>query len=88
MTGIIFSIVILRVGHRRHDDTYYTQRAPTTTWQVRKNTMTQSGITQTTAASTTTAAVAGSSNVDVYGTAMKANDDEFELHSFSTKVVV
>ncbi|KAI0673994.1 hypothetical protein C8Q78DRAFT_1068177 [Trametes maxima] len=30
LTGIIFSIVILRVGRQRHDDTFYTTQQPTT----------------------------------------------------------
>ncbi|OCH87925.1 hypothetical protein OBBRIDRAFT_836991 [Obba rivulosa] len=36
LTGIIFSIVILRVGHQRHDDSYYTQQPATMSWAVAK----------------------------------------------------
>lgn len=45
LTGIIFSIVILRVGHQRHDDSYYSQKpTQTITWAVAKGTRGQSSM--------------------------------------------
>ncbi|KAL1941817.1 hypothetical protein VTO73DRAFT_6817 [Trametes versicolor] len=45
LTGIVFSIVILRVGHQRHDDSYYSQKpTQTITWAVAKGTRGQSSM--------------------------------------------
>ncbi|KAI0652735.1 hypothetical protein C8Q79DRAFT_118161 [Trametes meyenii] len=45
LTGIIFSIVILRVGLQRHDDTFYTTQQPTTiiSWAGMKRTTRMGG---------------------------------------------
>ncbi|KAI0765179.1 hypothetical protein C8Q74DRAFT_1204758 [Fomes fomentarius] len=74
LTGIIFSIVILRVGHRQHDDMYYTQKAVNTTWVVRRNV--------TTSTTGTVTAIAGSSKLDIGG-----GEDDVELGPFTTSNV-
>ena len=86
MTGIIFSIVILRVGHQRHDDSYYTQHATRTmTWNVGRKT-------DITTATTATAAGSNMSNLELYAhgsTSAKVDDGNGqELHSFSTSGAV
>ena len=90
MTGIIFSIVILRVGHQRHDDNFYTQHATRTmTWNIGRKSDFATGISGTTGTATTaTAAGSNMSNLEVYihGTTTTKGDDEnaHELHSLSS----
>ena len=100
LTGIIFSIVILRVGHQRHDDNFYTQHATRTmTWNIARKTthFTSGGMgmgMSATDATATTATAAGSnmSNLEVYvhgTTTAKADDEDVqEMHSFSTSGAV
>jgi len=81
LTGIIFSIVILRVGHQRHDDTYYTQRPATISWAVAKRSrhIVDTGTTMT---------VEDTSVIplEVYVQKKTSDDVEHELNmSFSTK---
>ncbi|KAI1789487.1 hypothetical protein LXA43DRAFT_1154424 [Ganoderma leucocontextum] len=90
LTGIIFSIVILRVGHQRHDDNYYTQHPTRTmTWNIARKTTFTTGMSGT-AGTATTATAAGSNmstlEVYVHGTTTSKVDDEDgqELHSLSS----
>ncbi|TBU28256.1 hypothetical protein BD311DRAFT_758701 [Dichomitus squalens] len=88
LTGIIFSIVILRVGHQRHDDNYYTQHpSRTMTWNIARKSETRvTGLTGT----TMTALTGADSNIEVYvhGNTTSKVDDETELHSISTAAAV
>ncbi|OSD02601.1 hypothetical protein PYCCODRAFT_1425172 [Trametes coccinea BRFM310] len=84
LTGIIFSIVILRVGHQRHDDTYYTQRPATISWAVAKRSVLD-GTQRTGGTGTTvTAADSGIMPMEVYIQRKTTDDTEHESHmSFS-----
>ncbi|KAI0674667.1 hypothetical protein C8Q78DRAFT_1067624 [Trametes maxima] len=76
MTGIVFSIVILRVGHQRHDDSYYTQRPATISWAVAKRSRLGTATTLTVGESTVP--------MEVY-VKKSVNESEFESHmSFSS----
>ncbi|KAM5543933.1 hypothetical protein V8D89_002550 [Ganoderma adspersum] len=94
LTGIIFSIVILRVGHQRHDDSYYTQHATRTmTWNIgRKTNITTSMSGGTMETTTATAAGSNMSKLEVYthgSTSVKVSEEDGqELHSFSTSGAV
>ncbi|KAM5541845.1 hypothetical protein V8D89_004574 [Ganoderma adspersum] len=95
LTGIIFSIVILRVGHQRHDDNFYTQHATRTmTWNIARKTthFTSGGMGMSATDATATTATAAGSNLEVYvhgTTTAKADDEDVqEMHSFSTSGAV
>ena len=89
MTGIIFSIVVLRVGHQRHDTPYTQHVTWTLTWNIGWKSDFMTGISGTTGTITTaTAAGSNMSNLEVYvhGITTTKGDDEnaHELNSFST----
>lgn len=67
LTGIIFSIVILRVGHQRHGDSFYaSQPAPSNVaWPRAKSTIGPAGG-RTGTSATTTAGNTGSIPMDIF----------------------
>ncbi|KAI9061592.1 hypothetical protein FKP32DRAFT_1575597 [Trametes sanguinea] len=84
LTGIIFSIVILRVGHQRHDDTYYTQRPATISWAVAKRSALDGTRRTGDTGTTVTAADSGIMPMEVYIQRKTTDDTERESHmSFS-----
>ncbi|TBU38607.1 hypothetical protein BD309DRAFT_874014 [Dichomitus squalens] len=86
LVGIIFSIVILRIGYRRHGDSYYTTQHPrsrTLTWRAGKS---GTGVGGFTGAAATMATVADLSNREIYvnesTTSKLDGGDGHELTSF------
>ncbi|KAK7039156.1 hypothetical protein VNI00_010060 [Paramarasmius palmivorus] len=93
LTGIIFSIVILRVAHARYDDTFYTTNAPSTIpWRAaakKSSKRTDPTAVNTRNMSGNTEHTGHTMEIYVHGTTTKHHDgSDVELSTFNDKVVL